>query len=1062
MKLTEHSQQSQQTPLLPFKWHILLLVLSMLINPTTIHAYSTRVGDIEYYTDYLDRTAKVYGLYYMSNPVRLSIPETITINEIEYKVTEIMSEAFKDKNFEECILPESIIKIGEGAFMNCKNLSAISIPSKVERIENKTFYECKSLATINLPEKLYYIGDYAFKSCLKLKDLELPDRVYTIGISAFQSCISLGAVKFPSNIGELRMSAFEYSGITIADFTGCNRISDIPYSAFGSCLSLEVVKLPQNLTHLGHSAFACDEKIKTIILPPYMKEIENNSAFDGCKLIKAAYPSTLKDNPFGRGYGNGGVSIQYPAEAVIPKDGCIYNRNMTILYYAPIDISSYQCPNSLRTISSNTFENCEILESIDIPITVNTIGKDAFYNCPSLSSFTIQDGESSLEIDTRIFSSQKFKSFYLGRNCTNNTFNNIDIETLELGATLTDGKALNCKKYTSLLRIVSNAVNPPLMNPFTEEQYAKVDVVIPENSLANYCSDNIWKPFFHVAADGISFSNSKYEVQLNRELQLEPIITPAYATEVNFEWTSSNNDIASVDSKGIVKANRIGTCTITVKSASDENVTASCEINVTPVYVTSFEITPTEWRGKVGEKFEIIVTSMMPEDATNKTVTYSSSNDNIVRLDEDGYFSTLRAGEATITVCANGSLGCYVECKVTVDPAPCTAIEIQPWSKTCVIGQSFDISANVLPQYASNKTLAWTSSDEEIAIVDNKGHVTAKNIGTCIITASTTDGSDISATCTVTVLPILVKSIALDCTEWTGFKGESFHIRATVLPDNATDNTIVWSSSDESVAIVNSDGLVTATGVGECVITATASDGSEISATCSVIVKPVLVQLISLDYAEWTGVRGESFQIKATVLPDNATDPTVVWSSSDAAVATVDSDGTVTAAGVGEAVITVTAADGSEVSATCRVTVNPVLVESISLDPDAWSGVEGDKFSIKAIVMPEDADNKTLEWSSDDESVATVDSKGVVSVVKEGTCTIVAKSTDGSDRSAECLVTSISGIDDIFADDEAVFDIYNLQGTFIRTKATRDDLKKLSSGIYIIYQDGSARKIIIR
>ena len=1034
----------------------------MLINPTTIHAYSTRVGDIEYYTDYLDRTAKVYGLYYMSNPVRLSIPETITINEIEYKVTEIMSEAFKDKNFEECILPESITKIGEGAFMNCKNLSAISIPSKVERIENKTFYECKSLSTINLPERLYYIGDYAFKSCLKLKDLELPDRVYTIGMSAFQSCISLGAVKFPSNIGELRMSAFEYSGITIADFTGCNRISDIPYSAFGSCLSLEVVNLPQNLTRLGHSAFACDEKIKTIILPPYMKEIENNSAFDGCKLIKAAYPSTLKDNPFGRGYGNGGVSIQYPAEAVIPKDGCIYNRNMTILYYAPIDISSYQCPNSLRTISSNAFKHCGMLESIDIPVTVNTIGKNAFYNCPSLSSFTIQDGESSLEIDTQIFSSQKFKSFYLGRNCTNNTFSNIDIETLELGLTLTDGTALNCKNYNSLSRIISNAVNPPLMNPFKEEQYAKVDVVIPDNSLANYCSDNIWKPFFHVAVEKISFSNSKYDVQLNRELQLEPIITPAYATEDNFEWTSSNNDIASVDSNGVVKANRIGTCTITVKSPFDENVTASCNINVTPVYVTSFEITPTEWRGKAGERFEIIVTSMMPEDATNKTVTYSSTNDNIVRFDEDGYFSALRAGEATIVVSANGSQGCYVECKVTVEPAPCTAIEIYPWSKTCVIGQSFNISANVLPQYASNKTLEWTSSDEEIAVVDNKGHVTAKNMGTCVITASTTDGSGISATCTVTVLPILVESIALDCTEWTGFRGESFHIMATVLPDNATDKAIVWSSDDESVATVNSDGLVTAVGIGECIITASAADGSGVSASCSVTVKPVLVESISLDPAEWISTKGQVLQVNASILPANADNLTLTWSSGDESVATVNSDGLVTAVGIGECIITASAADGSGVSASCFVTVKPVLVESISLDPAEWSGFEGETFQINAIITPDEADNKTIEWTTSDISIATVDNNGLVNVIKDGSCIISARTTDGSDLSAECIITSISGIDDIFADADERFDIYNMQGLLIKKDCNRDNLKHLSSGIYIIRQGNKTKKIILK
>lgn len=271
----------------------------------------------------------------------------------------------------------------------------------------------------------------------------------------------------------------------------------------------------------------------------------------------------------------------------------------------------------------------------------------------------------------------------------------------------------------------------------------------------------------------------------------------------------------------------------------------------------------------------------------------------------------------------------------------------------------------------------WTSSDEEIAVVDNKGHVTAKNMGTCVITASTTDGSGISATCTVIVLPILVKSIALDCTEWTGFRGESFHIRATVLPDNATDKAMVWSSDDESVATVNSDGLVTAIGIGECIITASAADGSGVSASCSVIVKPV-------------------------------------------------------------------------------------LVESISLDPAEWSGFEGEIFQINAIITPDEAENKTIEWTSSDISIATVDNNGLVNAIKDGSCIISARTTDGSDLSAECIITSISGIDNIFTDADESFDIYNVHGLLIKKDCNRDNLKNLSSGIYIIRQDNKTKKIIVK
>lgn len=140
----------------------------------------------------------------------------------------------------------------------------------------------------------------------------------------------------------------------------------------------------------------------------------------------------------------------------------------------------------------------------------------------------------------------------------------------------------------------------------------------------------------------------------------------------------------------------------------------------------------------------------------------------------------------------------------------------------------------------------------------------------------------------------------------------------------------------------------------------------------------------------------------------------------------------------------------------------PILVTSLSLSPDNWNGVEGEQFKINATVLPENAENKTLEWNSSDESVAMVDDEGTVTVCRAGNCIITARTTDGSNLFAECTLTGFSSIDEIYTEAEDLLDIYNLQGILIKANAGRDDFEKLSSGVYVVRQNATTRKIIIQ
>ena len=259
---------------------------------------------------------------------------------------------------------------------------------------------------------------------------------------------------------------------------------------------------------------------------------------------------------------------------------------------------------------------------------------------------------------------------------------------------------------------------------------------------------------------------------------------------------------------------------------------------------------------------------------------------------------------------------------------------------------------------------------------------------------------------------IKVERIDLNKTSLAFVIGENDTLTATVYPSNATNKNVSWASDNTGVATVDSNGKVTALAAGTATITATAADGSGISASCKVTVtNPVIkVTKIKLDKSELSLVVGEYRNVSAEVTPENATNRNITWSSNNTGVATVDSNGKVTAVSAGTATITATAADGSGISASCQVTVtNPVTdeeikVTDITLSTTAATLLVGKTISVKATVLPENATNKELGIASLDSSVATVTEDGVVTAISTGTTYIVFTAKDGSGVSKKCFI----------------------------------------------------------
>lgn len=331
-----------------------------------------------------------------------------------------------------------------------------------------------------------------------------------------------------------------------------------------------------------------------------------------------------------------------------------------------------------------------------------------------------------------------------------------------------------------------------------------------------------------------------------------------------------------------------------------------------------------------------------------------------------------------------------------------TGVSLNKTATTIEVGKTEKLTATVTPDNATNKNVTWKSSNEDVATVGTDGTVTAKAVGTADITVTTADGSK-TATCAVTVNPktVTVTEVTLDETELELEKGATATLIATVKPENATDKTVTWTSSNNEVATVN-NGTVTAVSEGTATITATAG---EKTATCTVTVKAATVPVTEVtikvgDNASDTATMtaGEELELTATVLPDTATDKGVTWESSDNSVATV-SNGTVKAANVTEQkTVTITAKSVSDKTKcdSITITVNPALT-GITLEPttDTLEGV-GETATITAKADPEGAELGTVTWESSATGVATVqpnvDGTAKVTAVSSGTTIIKATS----------------------------------------------------------------------
>lgn len=508
-------------------------------------------------------------------------------------------------------------------------------------------------------------------------------------------------------------------------------------------------------------------------------------------------------------------------------------------------------------------------------------------------------------------------------------------------------------------------------------------------------------------ATGVTLSPTSKELKVNETAQLAASVLPATANQ-GIKFTSSDETVATVSETGLVTARKEGTAVITATAADGSEKSASCTIKVgataVDVPVTGITLDQPEITIEVLKDAKQLKATVEPANATNKDVVFSSSNTNVAVVSNTGLVTAINNGAATITVTSKENPSIMAKCLVKVGaPVLVTDVTVQPAELNLKTDGTYQLSVSVLPSNADERGVTFESSNTAVATVSASGLITAKGPGSATITVTAKDSSGKKATCTVTVTQP-VKGVTVSPSSVVIQKDNVQKLTASVVPENATNKKLIYKSSNETVAVVSNDGIITARSEGWATITVCSEENQAIYGTCTVKVGlPVYVTKITLDTTNVTMWAGATRQLGVSIEPANADIKTVTYGSSNPDVATVSSNGLITAKKKGTATITVTATDGSGKSASCAVIVKQP-VTGIQITPNGFTLVKGDVKDLKANVSPADADNPDVIWTSSNTNIAAVSSKGQVTAVNEGSCVITATCKDNASISASCTI----------------------------------------------------------
>lgn len=566
-------------------------------------------------------------------------------------------------------------------------------------ITDGLFYGCTNLTDIVLPDSVTAINYRGFYFCENLQTVVMGNSITSIGESAFNRCYSLNNVKMSSNITEIGDYAF----------SGCKLTS---------------VSLPSNLKTIGSHAFSGCSALTTVSFPSTIESVSDD-AFYGCTSINKVNIASLSS----------WCAIDFSSASANP----IYYSKKFNIDDSNSPITALSIPDNVTKIGSYCFANCTGLTSLSIPTSVISIGSGAFSCCSSLSSLTIQEGVT--QIGSKCF-----------EQCTSLQSVAFPTSLTSIGGGAFDG-------CTGLTKVSTPSLSSWCSINFAVN-YESEDVYDSSGNVAEDTNGdwdwNVTKTNTYYKSNPLYYAHNLYVnedkvTDLVIPSDIQKIGTGAFAYCTSLTSVEFPSSVTNVGTMAFWHCSNISTVKVANKSAWNDIVFSSASY---------------EYGVDLGEK------------------------------DEDGYYSSNK--------------GLYT-----------TDYSSNPIYASCT---------SSITDFAN---LSWSSNDESIATVTSAGVINVTGVGTTMIIVSASSTRNF---CNFVVSgdKTLAQSITLSASSCELKEGETKQLTATVLPEATDDKTITWSSSDESIATIDATGLITATGIGSTTITATATDGSNVSATCGI------------------------------------------------------------------------------------------------------------------------------------------------------------------------------------------------------------------------------------
>ncbi len=645
----------------------------------------------------------------------ITINETVNYNGNDYTITNIEHGAFyecgissvtingnssiksiEDRAFYGCRklkqinIPKSVTNIGKFAFTGCESIIDIDIPGAVTNIGMSTFYGCYSLEKVNIPKSVTDIGVAAFSECKALKKINIPGAVTKIGESAFYDCECLESINIPDLVTSIEESTFQCC-FKLKSVTIPNSVTSIGKNAFDFCSKLSSLTIGNSVANIGDKAFARCNSLKTVNIPTAVTSIAAN-VFEKCSSLTS-------------------INVEAGNQNYSSENGVLFNKNKTKLLRFTNGKPEYEIPNSVTEIGNGAFSFCNQLKKITFPNSIDSIGENAFLSCNYLNF-----------IISKIEDPNKIK---MGKNVFSNT------KQQDCILFVPNGKVEDYKSAAqwNIFNTIKEAQNNSLLVG-TKFKHDKLYYLITTNSTVRVVHQrDVWSDEDFWGETGWWEKDKKPQGD---------IIIPE-----KVDYKGKDYDVVSMERAAFFYCNTITSL-----------ILPNCFTRITPYSFRYCNILNTMVIPKSVKKIGI---RAFDKCSSLKFIISKIEDPNNVKMG-DNVFDGVNKSKCTLYV-PNGKVAEYQKAeqwkdfkniKEEKDLVKVESISLNKKEIELGVEDSETLEARVSPTNVTIPNVAWLSSNDTIAKVNDKGVVTAIQEGEAIITAITIDGQ-FSATCKITV-----------------------------------------------------------------------------------------------------------------------------------------------------------------------------------------------------------------------------------------------------------------------------------------------------------------------